>query len=174
VPCALIFAAAMCSAASGAGFKQHGVHEHGKVTFNVAVEGNTVSIELDGPADNFIGFEHAPRTDAQRKAVRDMAELLESGRDLIAFTPAAGCKFTATELKAPQWQGKHGGKEEHAHADYAARFTYRCDRPGQLDWLQLRVLSKLRGVHEARVNILTSTRQGSDTVKTADARVRLK
>ncbi len=31
-------------------FEQHGVHEHGKVTFNVALDGRQLLVELDAPA----------------------------------------------------------------------------------------------------------------------------
>jgi hypothetical protein len=164
----LLFALAFPVCAFCAGeFEQH-VHEHGKVTFNVALEDQTLTIELDSPADNVIGFEHPPRTQAQRTAVRDMAAWLQSGRGLFAFSPAAACRFTAAELHAPQWN------DQDKHADYEARFTYRCAQPGELKWMQLRLLPKLHAVQEAHVNLLTATRQASETVKGADERVRLR
>ncbi|MGC4028479.1 MAG: DUF2796 domain-containing protein [Steroidobacteraceae bacterium] len=148
-------------------FEQHGVHEHGKVTFNVALEGQQLVIEFDAPAANVIGFEHAPRTDAEKIKVRDQAAWLQAGRDLVTFAPAAGCRFQESKLEAPEW------KPGQSHADYEVRLTYRCDQPRRLDWLQLSMLEKLQEVHEARVNLLTPARQGSETVKSADARVKL-
>jgi hypothetical protein len=166
--CILALACAASTAGSAAeGFEQHGVHEHGKITFNIALEGSTLSIELDGPADNVVGFEHAPRTDAERKIVTDMAAMLKSGRDLFVFPPAAACKFMATELKAPQWSNGNG------HADYEATFTYHCEQPKSLAWVQLQLLPRLHQIHEAQVNILVGTRQASETVKSAKTRVRL-
>jgi len=142
-------------------FEQH-VHEHGKLIFNVALEGQTLSIELDAPADNVIGFEHAPRTDAEKTAISDAASLLQSGNDLFAFAPDAFCKFVSTELHAPVWQeGQH-------HADYEARFTYHCAQPQHLA-----LLAKLREVHQAQVNILTAKSQTQATVTSAGARVQL-
>src|SRR5690606_20886978 len=49
---------------------QHAAHEHGVADLRVAAEGNTVVIEFDSPLDNLVGFEHAPRDDAQRMALR--------------------------------------------------------------------------------------------------------
>ena len=46
------------------GFTQLGAHVHGKVVVNLALEGNTLRVELDAPAINVVGFEHAPRTEA--------------------------------------------------------------------------------------------------------------
>lgn len=149
-------------------FEQHGVHEHGKVTFNVALEGKLLVVELDAPADNVIGFEHAPRTDAEKAKVRDQAAWLQAGKGLIAFPAAAACRFQEAKLDAPTW------KEGETHADYEVRLTYQCDQPQRLEWLQLSLLGGLHEVHEARVNLVTPARQGSETVKSADARVRLR
>jgi len=147
-------------------FEQH-VHEHGKVTLNVALEGDALSIELDAPADNVIGFEHAPRTDAERAAIAGAASLLQSGSGLFAFPPDAACKFLATELHAPEWQeGQH-------HADYEARFSFTCGQPQHLEWLQLPLLAKLREVHQAQVNVVTARSQLQATVTSATARVKL-
>lgn len=148
-------------------FEQH-VHEHGKLTFNVALDRQTLSIELDAPADNVIGFEHAPRTDAERTSISDAASLLQSGNGLFAFPPNAFCKFVSTELHAPEW------KEGQHHADYEARFRFHCDQPQHLEWLQLPLLTKLREVHEAQVNVVTATSQLSAAVTSADAKVRLR
>jgi hypothetical protein len=149
------------------GFEQH-VHEHGKLIFNVALEGQALSIELDAPADNVIGFEHAPRTDAERMAIGHAASLLQSGNDLFAFPPEAACKFVSTELHAPEW------KEGQHHADYEARFSYRCAKPQSLDWMQLPILARLREVHQAEVNVVTATSQLRATIAGAGERVRLR
>jgi len=147
-------------------FEQH-VHEHGKVTLNVALEGGALSIELDAPADNVIGFEHAPRTDAERTAIANAASLLQSGDGLFAFSPAAACKFAKSELHAPEW------KEGQHHADYEANFSFTCGQPQHLDWLQLPLLAKLREVHQAQVNVVTAKSQLQATITSPTARVKL-
>lgn len=170
LPCALVATGAMAhdDHDHGGEFEQHGVHEHGKVTFNVALEGQELVVELDAPAANVIGFEHAPRTEAEKAKVRDRATWLQAGQELITFPVAAACRFREAKLEAPQWQ------EAESHADYELRLTYRCDRPQRLEWLQLSLLGGLQEVHEARVNLLTPSRQGSETVKSAETRIKLR
>lgn len=148
-------------------FEQHGAHEHGKVTLNVALDGRRLSIELHAPADNVIGFEHAPKTDAEKAALREKSAWLQAGKGLFAFPVEAACRFRTTELEIPQWN-------DGSHADLEVRVTYECAQPQRLDWLQVSLLSSLKSVSEARVNVLTTTRQGSDTVKSASTRVRLR
>jgi len=162
----MLACAAAAAFAAEEKFEQH-VHEHGKVTLNVALEGQALSIELDAPADNVIGFEHAPRTDAERSAIATAATLLQSGNGLFAFPPGAACKFAKSELHAPEWQeGQH-------HADYEASFSFTCGQPQRLDWLQLPLLAKLREVRQAQVNVVTAKSQLQATVTSATARVKL-
>ena len=35
-------------------------HEHGTLTLEVAVEGKKTDLEIEAPAENFLGFEYAP------------------------------------------------------------------------------------------------------------------
>jgi hypothetical protein len=162
-------------------FEQHGAHEHGKITINAVLENQELSIELDAPAINVVGFEHAPRTDAENAAVRDAAALLKGAQGLFGFPPAARCQRIASQFTAPHWESEseeaheeheHNPEHEH-HADYEARFTYRCEGAQQLTWFEPWLLDKLRNVHEARINLITPSGQRSQVVTHAHERVTL-
>jgi hypothetical protein len=159
-------------------FEQHAAHEHGKVTINAALEEKLLVIELDSPAVNVIGFEHEPRTDDERTAVRAASDFLKSGRGLFGIPKEALCLFEGANVKAPRWEQSsegHGERGEHEHhADYEARFTYRCEAPRSLTWIEPWLLDKLHNVTEARVNIATATGQQSEVVKSGHARVSLR
>jgi hypothetical protein len=178
--CLLIFcASALCADADE--FEQHHAHEHGKVTLNVAIDGSTLVVELDAPAINVVGFEHAPRTKSEQAAVQQATQLIHTGRGLLGFPPAAGCHFLHTDFTEPRWEapeaeaaeaaGAQHGSEE--HADYAARFTYQCGHPAALAWLEPWLLAKLLNVTEARVNLVTPAGQRSESVTAPRAQVQL-
>ena len=38
--------------------RQLGAHEHGHGNFNIAIEGKSVSMELEAPGADIVGFEH--------------------------------------------------------------------------------------------------------------------
>jgi hypothetical protein len=159
-------------------FEQHAAHEHGKVTINLAVQEQQLVIELHSPAVNVVGFEHEPRTDDERAAVRTASDLLKSGKGLFGLPKDALCVFEGADIKAPKWEQspeEHGAHDEHEHhADYEARFTYRCEAPGNLTWIEPWLLDKLRNVVEARVNVATATGQQSGVVKSGHAHVSLR
>ena len=162
-------------------FEQHHAHEHGKVSLNVALDASTFLVELDAPATNVVGFEHAPRTAAERTAALQASQFIQSGRGLFGFPPAAECHFSRTEFTEPHWESAAPtGTEEHEkdnrgdqHADYEARFTYHCEHPQALAWFEPWLLAKLLNVTEARVNLITSTGQRSESVTDPHKRILL-
>jgi hypothetical protein len=180
VRCLLIFCAStLCANADE--FEQHHAHEHGKVTLNVAIDGSTLMVELDAPAINVVGFEHAPRTKSEQAAAQQATQFIRAGRGLLGFPPAAECHFRGTDLTEPHWEapeaeaaeaaGAHNDSEE--HADYDAKFTYQCDHPAALAWLEPWLLAKLLNVTEARINLVTPAGQRSESVTAPRAQVKL-
>ena len=49
--------------------RQAGAHQHGKGKLDIVIEGATVSMALDVPADDIVGFEHAAKTPAEKATV---------------------------------------------------------------------------------------------------------
>jgi hypothetical protein len=95
-------------------FEQHHAHEHGKVTLNVAIDASTFVVELDAPAVNVVGFEHAPRTREEHAAAQQAAQFIRAGRGLLGFPPAAECRFSRTEFTEPHWEPPAAaGADEH-------------------------------------------------------------
>jgi hypothetical protein len=115
-----------------------------------------------------LGFEHAPRTEAEKAIVRDKAAWLRAGKGLASFPPAADCRFERATIEEPTW------KAGESHADYEAQLFYRCRQPEQLAWLQANLLSGLPNLREAKVNVVTPARQGSQSVTSATARIALR
>lgn len=169
-------------------FRQEDKHEHGKVTLNVALENDTLSVEIEAPAINVVGFERAPRDEAERQAVRNAAAWLGTGRSLLGVPAAAGCRRVESSVTAPDWaagQGKDGGKHDHdhdhdhgddghAHADYLARADFRCGNPAALGWVEVWALRQLREVSEVTVNVVTPEVQKSVRTARADERIALR
>ena len=76
-------------------------HEHGVAKVDVAIEGSKLTVALQSPLDSLLGFERAPRTDAERKAAADMLARLRSGGALFKADAAAQCTLSKAEVTAP-------------------------------------------------------------------------
>ena len=78
-----------------------GPHVHGVAILEIAIDDGLVQINLNSPLDNLLGFEHAPRNEGERQAVKSMASKLYQADSLFNFTPAARCQLESAELKSP-------------------------------------------------------------------------
>jgi Protein of unknown function (DUF2796) len=160
----LLTLALQATLSNAAEFEQHEAHEHGKVALNVAVEGNKLTIELDAPAINVVGFEHAPSSDAERAAVANAQKQFQSGQRLFGVPPEAQCHLERVDVHSEAHRN---------HMDYEGTFTYACEAPGKLTWFEPWLLDKLLNVTALRINVISPSGQRSETVQSARTRVSL-
>ena len=109
-------------AASDEQHREHQAHEHGHGTLDIVVEGEELVIELRIPAVNVVGFEHAPRDEAEREAVRKALVPFGDAASVAELPVEAECE--AEDAKAEIWSmageddhhdDRHGGGEGHGH-----------------------------------------------------------
>lgn len=101
--------------ASGEETREMGAHEHGHGALNIAIEGNTLAIELEVPGFDIVGFEHAPESDADKAAVEEALAKLSEPLRLFVLPEAAGCQVSEmlVELHGEEHHEDH--EEEHDH-----------------------------------------------------------
>lgn len=105
--------------------RQLGAHVHGDARLSVAIdpESGLALAELSGAAWNFYGFEHAPRTEAERETVAAVRSSLAQ-EDLIAWPDRAGCTLSEVAVEAAMTgsggESDHGdhGDDDHDHGDH--------------------------------------------------------
>ncbi|UTW06502.1 DUF2796 domain-containing protein [Pseudomonas benzenivorans] len=120
-------------------------HEHGAASLNVVLEGLRLELQLESPAMNLVGFEHAAASDADKAKVAAVKAELE--QPLTLFALAAGdCKVTQVELQSPLFGGDAHDHEHHAdegeHSEVHAHYRFDCTRANELKQLDLGELFK--------------------------------
>lgn len=78
-------------------------HEHGVASLDIGVEAGRITLSLEIPLEGLVGFERAPRTDAERAAVTAALARLQEADKLVRIDGAAGCGGGKVELVAPVW-----------------------------------------------------------------------
>ena len=111
-----MFVAGAAFAASEDGHREHGAHEHGRGTLEVAFEGEDLVVELRMPAVNVVGFEHAPGTDAEREAVQQALARFRDPAAVLVPSPDAECAPERVEVGFPG-MGPGGAHEHHEHEE---------------------------------------------------------
>lgn len=150
-------------------------HEHGVVRLDIAIDAGKVSIALESPLDNLLGFERAPRSDAERKVADAAVTRLKAADTLFAFDAAAGCTPAGVELvSAPLKLGKaehHAGGEEHADLD--GDFAFDCKDVGKITAIDVGLFKAFAGMQRIDVQLVTSKGQSKHTLARPAARITL-
>ncbi len=181
------------------GHRQHGSHVHGIAALNLALEGREVQIELDSPAANIVGFEHAPSSEADHAALDKAVAMLEDGDRLFKFNDNAGCRMetakVASELLDEEHEGHaeektgehaHEAKERHDHEDHEgegegegethseieATYHFECNAPGKLTQLTIELFEAFPGMEKLKVQYVIESEQGAAELTATDHTVK--
>ncbi|VXC53956.1 conserved exported hypothetical protein [Pseudomonas sp. 8BK] len=128
---------------------EHGsldAHEHGAAQLNVVLDGKMLHLQLDSPAMNLVGFEHAAKSDADKAKVAAARSQLEQPQALFGVN-AGDCNISKQELESPLFaEHKHEEHHEHdhgsEHSEIHAHYSLDCQKPEELKQLDLDELFK--------------------------------
>ena len=105
------------------GGEHHGAHIHGVGHLNVAVEGSMVTVYLQTPAADIIGFEHVAENKEERTKVAAAHKKLNDASSLFQFTGADCTVVAGSGVEVPQ--------SDSEASDVIAEYTFECE-DGQL------------------------------------------
>ena len=111
--------------------QQH-AHTHGQLTLDVAIDAQTLTVTMEAPLDNFLGFERAPRTDAERKSVAALVKRLAAADKLFIPDPRAECRLSNVTLES-ETLGLIPGQHATKAADVAAQTPAAHDEHADID-----------------------------------------
>lgn len=148
----LIFATGGLLLAATVVAQEHGPHEHGVADLGVALEGRRLSLELDGPMDNFAGFERPPRNAAERAALDRALERLRTPEAVVRLPAEAGCSLASSELHNGFAPG--GGDSKGGHTDLSAAYQFDCATPAALKRLEVRLFDSFPRLRKLRVAVV--------------------
>ncbi len=165
---------------------EHGslsAHEHGVGRLNAALDGQTLELELESPAMNLVGFEHAATSDADKAKVAAVRAQLEKPLVLFNLPKAAGCVVATQELESPLFgdkpdadddhdeADKDGHEHHHDHSEIHAHYQLSCSAPGALKTLDLaNIFNTFPATQKIQVQLISpSGQQGVEVTAKAAA-----
>ena len=92
-------------------------HTHGDAQLAIVLEAGMITIELDSPIYNILGFEHAPETDAQKASLKQAEYQLGRGGDFFIINREAACKIIPMRQKIDLFETHHD--EENHYDDHS-------------------------------------------------------
>ena len=191
LPAAALAAALWTTAAVAQTERQLDAHEHGAGTLNISIEGTNVQMELEVPGSDIVGFEHAARTKAQRKAVADARKVLANPLEIFQVPAAAGCKVAAAKVKLEggdsnghahghkhthgknETKGKTDAAAEPAHSEFHVAATLNCTNVARMTEITFAYFARFKKAQKLTVNIVSATGQTSAVVDRSKAKLAL-
>lgn len=166
-------------AAASASAWAHGPHVHGTGELNLAIQDNTISMELYGPLINVLGFEHAPRTDAQRAAVKAMVATLNNPTVLFVLPEAAACKAGIAQIDSPltpstsasSKSASKSAKDDVGDDDgnnLTADFEFTCEHIENATTLTVKLFDAFPNTHIIKAAVVGPHGQSAKTLTTDD------
>ena len=136
-------------------------HVHGLGEMEIVQDGNGLFISLMTPLHNVLGFEHTPKTDAEKVKARRVVSLLKAN-GLFAFTPTAQCKRSGYKLYSEVLNPhSHGPSDDHqhhesesGHSDFRVAYEFECAEPAKLKVIDVRVFRQFPGFEKIEVQAL--------------------
>ena len=169
----LLASAALVAAPFALHAQSQHAHVHGQIKLDVVVEGPTVVITMEAPLDNFVGFERAPRTDDEKKAVDDVVARLRAADTLFTIDPAGNCKRGPVDLRAPVLGlgATPAGAAAAGHADLDATFAFNCTSAAATKFIDVGLFTAFKGPRQIDVQIVAPQGQFKRTLKRPNTRI---
>jgi len=165
--------------------RQLDAHSHGEGRLAIAIEGKAIEMELEAPASDIIGFEHAPKTKAQKQALVDARKRLGKLAGVMVLSPEAGCKLKSTDVDvlgaAAGGKGHdhdhddHGKKagaaktddhdhEHGSHSEFKVTYKVECAAPEKLGSVAFDYFKSFKGAEKLDVTVIGPKGQSSYVV----------
>jgi hypothetical protein len=148
-------------AAEPATHTEHAAHQHGHAKLNIALEGKTLLLELQVPAEDILGFEHAPQTSQERLKLKQAMALLQQSNQLVALDPAAECRPLPAQIE------QHIDNKSSSHADILGRYAFECQSSAQLHRIEFLLFRQFPTLQDIDYQLITTSSQNAGELSPA-------
>lgn len=163
------------AALPGAGHAAGHAHEHGAARLDVAIEGQRLTLGLEAPLDNLLGFERAPRSAAEKQAADALVARLKAADGLFKIDPAAGCTLAQVTLaSAALGLGDAKAAAGDEHADIDAEIEFSCPDAAKAATIDVGLFEAYPRLQRLDVQVVTGQGQLKRTLKRGASRLTLK
>lgn len=129
-------------------------HVHGVGRLDIAIDKNSVTLDLELPLDAAVGFERAPQNDKEKAALAAVEKTLKDAGTLFLPNPAATCTLQSVQVALPQF-----GDGEHADID--ASYRFRCANPAALKSIETTLFNSFRRLYRLETQRAGPAGQGA-------------
>jgi len=163
--------------------RELGPHEHGHGQLNIAIETKRVSMELQVPGADIVGFEHEASTAEQKATIEKAKATLADALSLFRLPAAAGCTLADAKvaIHAEEHEHEEADHEEaaghegggHHHSEFHVTYAIDCSAPEKLTGIDFKYFDAFAGAQELDINLVTEKGQTHYEVKRGQPKLEL-
>lgn len=180
-----LFTATMTADASAQ--SRHGAHTHGEGTLNAIRDRGTMSITINLPGADVVGFEHEAESETDIRTVRDALAILGDVSRVLAVPGAADCTVQSagatTNLLHNEGNHGHERADKHAHehekedrgghGGFEAHYELNCGSPDALENIVIKLFSIFPSLHKIEAVMVSGTEQRAKKLTVDDNTISL-
>lgn len=182
-----LFVSLACAAAwaiPAAAHQQH-AHTHGRLSLDVAMDAQSITLLIKSPLDSFLGFERAPRNDMERKRVAELVAQWNAADQLFQPAPAAGCQLAKVELESEalglggvhshghSHTGKATEHEADGHADISIEVVFNCGKVEAVPYIDIKLFDVYKRLKHIDAQVASQQGQFKSSLQPGAARLGL-
>ena len=141
-------------------------HVHGLSYLKIALENQTLLVEINSPLMDIVGFEGEPRTKVQKDSIqRAKAKLTKIGNILIF--KGGSCEEEEIDVHLGHDHGTEHSNSEHdhdTHSEISAVYKFECLEPDELQVITVLLPNKFSRMEKIKAQWTTPGSQGQITL----------
>ena len=161
----LILILVTCSLEASAAAQSAHVHGQGQVS--MAIDQNLISMTLESPGADIVGFEHEARTAEEKTAVTEVLKQLSNPMFVIQLPESASCKVVqaSSEVTSENGDDGHADNEDHneyeseAHGSFIAEYQLECANIAVIDFITFVYFGHFRNAQSLMVVLIDKNGQ---------------
>lgn len=143
-------------------------HVHGQAQLQLAIDQTQVVMSFSSPLDNFLGFERAPKDEAEQEKVRRLLQQLQNPLIWFELNDAAHCQIKQIDIDAPALTDNLKSTEDKKHGDLRFEIDLQCKNPHHLRSLRALVHQQYKGIKRIKIEVVHGAEQYRKTLQSDD------
>jgi len=148
-------------------------HAHGHGTLNIVLEGKRVSMDLEAPGMDLVGFEYQAQTEEQKAAIKRVKNRLARPLALFKLPASAGCSASNVKVELEGGDDRDDGGKDNAdahddeddgsagHTEFHVTYVLDCASPANLTSITFDYFKSFAGAEELTVNVVSAKAQNT-------------
>lgn len=163
----LILILILVTCSLGASAAAQSTHVHGQGQVGMAIDQNLISMTLESPGADIVGFEHEARTAEEKTAVTEVLKQLSNPMFVIQLPESASCKViqASSEVTSKNGDDSHADHEDHneheseAHGSFIAEYQLECANVAVIDFITFVYFGHFRNAQSLMVVLIDKNGQ---------------